>query len=440
MLFGGDWRQTAPVLPRVDRDAIVAYTLRATAWWNSKFFLLHQLKTNHRAAADARYARWLLCVGENRQDGQTESPELPAGSARLLSDISAPAAWTADDLLDWVFDGMDKIDLDNLQYFYADRAVLTPTNELAKSLNDIMLGRLASDQRCISYSVDSVLGDASENNVYSPEFLHGLESGGLPPHELALQPGMLAMVLRNYAPHRGICNGTRVVLRHVKKHLLQAQLITGPRAGTHVLLPRIFCDSSGDVELPFTLRRLQYPLKPAWAFTINKGQGQTLAARVGLYLSSPVFAHGQLYTGLSRATSSARIRVLVRDYLDKQLCCDSGGHLVVNIVQSELIRSRAHRKEAVDLAHATDDEAVDTYGSDYKCDEWAAYEAEGLRCMTSSTAVAGEQILLDCISDEECDVDMPSAPQLQYSNKHIKPQHNHACVVVAPRLWCSQEV
>ena len=33
--------------------------------------------------------------------------------------------------------------------------------------------------------------------------------------------------------------------------------------------------------------------------TINKGQGQE-NERVGLDLPSPVFAHGQLYTGMSR--------------------------------------------------------------------------------------------------------------------------------------------
>ena len=46
--------------------------------------------------------------------------------------------------------------------------------------------------------------------------------------------------------------------------------------------------------------------------TINKAQGQSLA-RVGVYLPSPVFSHGQLYVACSCAGSSENIKVLVAD-------------------------------------------------------------------------------------------------------------------------------
>jgi len=42
--------------------------------------------------------------------------------------------------------------------------------------------------------------------------------------------------------------------------------------------------------------------------TMNKAQSQTLDY-VGLYLPRPVFTHGQLYVGLSRAGHTNRIKV-----------------------------------------------------------------------------------------------------------------------------------
>ena len=58
------------------------------------------------------------------------------------------------------------------------------------------------------------------------------------------------------------------------------------------------------------LRRRQFPVRLAWAMTINKAQGQTLC-QVGLYLPKPVFSHGQLYVALSRVGSSSRLRIVL---------------------------------------------------------------------------------------------------------------------------------
>jgi hypothetical protein len=63
--------------------------------------------------------------------------------------------------------------------------------------------------------------------------------------------------------------------------------------------------------MPFTLRRRQFPLRLAFAMTINKAQGQTLQT-VGVYLPKPVFCHGQLYVAFSRCGSQRGVRVLVR--------------------------------------------------------------------------------------------------------------------------------
>ncbi|POM72533.1 Helitron helicase-like protein, partial [Phytophthora palmivora] len=72
----------------------------------------------------------------------------------------------------------------------------------------------------------------------------------------------------------------------------------------------IFYNEDDDKEFPFKLRRKQYPVVPAFAMTINKAQGQSIH-QVGIYLESPVFAHGPLYVALSRVTSRKAIKIAV---------------------------------------------------------------------------------------------------------------------------------
>jgi len=60
-------------------------------------------------------------------------------------------------------------------------------------------------------------------------------------------------------------------------------------AGNTLFIPRIPMTPT-DAGLPFTLRRRQFPVRPAFAMSINKSQGQTLD-KVGILLDEPVFAH-----------------------------------------------------------------------------------------------------------------------------------------------------
>ena len=56
------------------------------------------------------------------------------------------------------------------------------------------------------------------------------------------------------------------------RRLLTVTILTGPKQGDQIDLPRIHCDSAGDTDLPFALRRYQFPVLLAWAITINKSQ------------------------------------------------------------------------------------------------------------------------------------------------------------------------
>jgi hypothetical protein len=116
------------------------------------------------------------------------------------------------------------------------------------------------------------------------------------------------MIIKNM--YKGVFNGVRCqLISFAGTTSVFVKLLSGPDKGSTILLPRcvfnISCEASG---LPFPVSRRQFPLIPAFAVTIHKAQGQTLL-RVGLYLSNPIFTHGQLYTALSRTRGWQQIVV-----------------------------------------------------------------------------------------------------------------------------------
>ena len=134
----------------------------------------------------------------------------------------------------------------------------------------------------------------------------------MPPHLLTFRPGMVLVLMRNIDQYMGLCNGTRLQLVGKMGENLKCTVLSGPMAksGGFTLIPRVrfeYGRKSDDTNIDRFVR-VQFPVIPAFAMTINKAQGQTLQ-RVGLHLGTQVFSHGQIYTGFSRVTSREGIRI-----------------------------------------------------------------------------------------------------------------------------------
>ena len=93
---------------------------------------------------------------------------------------------------------------------------------------------------------------------------------------------------------------------NVRRKVLQCRIISKDRRfrGKVVLIPRIRLSPNAET-LPMSLKRLQFPVRLAFAMTINKSQGQSVE-HVG---QTSVFSHGQLYVAFSRCTSPLNISV-----------------------------------------------------------------------------------------------------------------------------------
>jgi ATP-dependent DNA helicase PIF1 len=78
-------------------------------------------------------------------------------------------------------------------------------------------------------------------------------------------------------------------------------------------------------DLPFSFKRLQFPVKVSFAITINKAQGQTFKY-VGVDLCTEWFSHGQLYVAFSRTGDPNHLMILI-----------STGNTTKNIIYSEVL-------------------------------------------------------------------------------------------------------
>ena len=128
----------------------------------------------------------------------------------------------------------------------------------------------------------------------------------------------------------GLCNGTRLIFLKIhKNHLLECKIVGGEHSNRTVLIPRVTLRPK-DNEFPFEWGRRQFPVRVAFAMTINKSQGQTLQ-NVGVWLNDNCFAHGQLYVAMSRVGSPKDIKFAIRQFENYS------GHFTSNVVYKEVL-------------------------------------------------------------------------------------------------------
>ena len=146
----------------------------------------------------------------------------------------------------------------------------------------LIFGVIAAEEDCFLPHTDKIIDQEDAEN-YASEYLNAINLSSLPPHLLKLKVGAAFAI----SAHRQDCAMEHAfVLYGSVKESLNAKSLPVNMQETWFSYP-----SSSTADLPFDFQRTQFPLRLAFAITINKAQGQTLK-HIGLCLTEPVFTHG----------------------------------------------------------------------------------------------------------------------------------------------------
>ncbi|XP_050338325.1 ATP-dependent DNA helicase PIF6-like [Bactrocera neohumeralis] len=286
ILLSGDFRQTLPVIPRsTPADEINACLKSSILWRHVQTMTLNinmRVQLNNDPSA-YHFSKQLLDIGNGKIQSTNGFITLPNNCCTIVE--------SHDELIDRVFPNIVGNIMNHT--WLRERAILAPKNVNVNDINFEIQEKLPGV--VTSYkSFDSAMNQDDAVN-YPIEFLNSLEPPGMPPHCLNLKIGSSIILLRNLNAPK-LCNGTRLAVKKLMLNLIEATILTGTAKGDVVLIPRIPIIPT---DMPFEFKRLQFPVRLAFAMSINKAQGQTLKV-CGLNLIEPCFSHGQFYVACSR--------------------------------------------------------------------------------------------------------------------------------------------
>ena len=230
ILFGGDFRQILPVVPKGTRQDIVSASLNSSYLWAHCKVL--RLTRNMRlqggnTEADLlklrEFSEWILSVGDGTiGDSDDGEATIDIPDDLCVKQVGNPIASIVDEIYPFVADR-----LSDGKYF-EDRTILAPTLEVVENVNDFVMSLLPGEERIyLSSDCISQIDGQHDDSLYSTEYLNSIKLSGIPNHCLTLKVGVPVMLLRNLDQSSGLCNGTRLIVTKMNAHTIEAEIISG---------------------------------------------------------------------------------------------------------------------------------------------------------------------------------------------------------------------
>jgi hypothetical protein len=171
----------------------------------------------------------------------------------------------------------------------ADTVKLVTTNDLARTINEAELAKLVGNEK--KYTAH-VIDEFRERDMPTDQ-------------ELILKEGEMVMLLNNDREKRWV-NGSTAKIISLDEISIKVKFEDNTYAEVGLNewdnIQFVFNENEQKIEPKIVGKFIQLPVKPAWAITIHKSQGQTYST-VHIDFGGGTFAPGQAYVALSRCTS-----------------------------------------------------------------------------------------------------------------------------------------
>jgi hypothetical protein len=314
IVFGGDFQQILPVVPHEDISAAYNASLIRKYYTGEIKFLC--LRENHRTDKDQEeFRKWQRALGSG--DKPFSKIDDFHSKVKLLPTINI--VQNLEQLLNKIFPmhAMNSPDIDIENAPYLRSSILAPLNASVGVINKQVQDRLpAGNKKCTYEAINTAFDeyvdplDVGAVDAMAEAMAH-IEETGLPEQTLTLTVGAKIILIKNIGVQYRLCNGTPAIITQLDDDVITIRRIEvdGALSDEIDILRSVFerrCDLASRKVLRF--RRVQFPIKLAFAMTINKAQGQTLE-NVGLYLNSPVFSPGQAYVACTRGRRASALTI-----------------------------------------------------------------------------------------------------------------------------------
>ena len=337
IVLAGDWRQILPVIKNSSgRAAVVGSVLKKSSHWSlaEQYSLRRNMRVEGDDEAADGFRNFLLSVGDGTANEPAVSRDAPAFKMKMPDDMILQGTCQMSDLADHVYPCLlDMVATSNYPEWLEKRAIICGTNVEVDAYNHLLGSQLNGDFSTY-HSIDEPRVQPGRGVEICPiDVLNSFQQSGFPPHKLELKVGMPVSLIRTLSHTEGHVNGARYVVTSCNEHSVRAERLSGDRR-SFVFFRIKFLIEEDDFPVPFD--RFQFPLRPSFAITANKAQGQTLE-RVGISILRDFFTHGQLYVALSRVKAQTNLKCLLP--APDTSASDGSDRFVDNVVYREVLNN-----------------------------------------------------------------------------------------------------